>query len=160
MQSLGLQCDNFGNFCSLDVTDNSDETRYQQLEQLDAEAKLSAMENVCIVGDLNAMYRPDYDDNHWKFIEATEKNRDVEPVTKAMHRIIEDLSWRDAHRESRLVQGRERKTVRRDFNVSTWALRRIDYALLSPKFKYKVDDSMVLYDSSSDHVPIAIDVKL
>ena len=144
----------------MDVTDNSDETRYKQLEQLEGEAKLSAMDNVCIMGDLNAMYRPDYDDKHWKYIELTENSRGIKPVTKAMHHIMEDSSWRDGHRISPLVQGRERKYSKRDLNVTTWSLRRIDYALLGPNFKYKVEDSMALYDSSSDHIPIAIDVKL
>lgn len=142
------------------MTDNSEMTRCHQVEQLHEEMVLSGVNNTCCLGDFNAISREDYDDNHWNWIEMQDRERKVTPTTKAMDCILGDLKWKDSHFESHLVQGMKRGKLKRDFNVSTWSMRRIDYALLSPSFNLKVDDAMVYYDSSSDHVPIAVDINL
>lgn len=145
---------------SLDVSDDSEDTRLTQVEQLHAEAGLTTLDNVCCLGDFNALFRPDYDDIHWQFIETQDAAREVTPQVKAMNRMINEYGWRDAFDESTLVQGVKRATINRNFNVSTWSLRRIDYTLLSPTFNMRIADSMVLYTPASDHVPIAIDIDM
>lgn len=145
---------------SLDVTDNTDLTRYGQVEQLNEEAESSGIDNVCCLGDFNALHREDYDDNHWAWIEKQDAERGAPPKTRAMDHIMGDFGWQDSFQLTPLLQGKPRKEMKREFNVSTWAFRRIDYALLGPKFNLKVNDAMVLYDSSSDHIPIAIDINI
>ena len=142
------------------MSDETEATRLTQVEQLHAEAQLSTLDNICCVGDFNALYREDYDDHQWEFIQRQDASRNVVPQVRAMNRLINDFGWRDAFRESTLVQGRARNSIHRHFNVSTWSLRRIDYTLLSPRFNLRIADSMVLYTPASDHVPIAIDIDL
>jgi endonuclease/exonuclease/phosphatase family metal-dependent hydrolase len=84
------------------VWDESGATRLAEAKQLHAAAMANGNPNTIIVGDFNAIHRPDYtDDAHWDWIEKQHLYRGIEhPVdTATMAYLIDGCGWRDVVRE-------------------------------------------------------------
>lgn len=140
--------------------DESGETRIAQFEEINEHMKQSSLNNVCCLGDFNALRRSDYTQAHWDWMVARDKRRNVTTVSNTMDYIIDDLKWRDSFEESPQFQGHPKKKNFVKPCVTSWPLRRIDFALLCPQFALKVANTMIAYEPTSDHLPIAIDIEL
>lgn len=140
--------------------DESGETRCEQVKQINLEAEACGLENVICLGDFNAIQRSDYSDQHWNWMVDQDKRRGVTTVTNAIDLMREELLWRDSYMESEAVNGVYQDGPRAAPCVTTWSLRRVDFAMLSPSFKLPISNAFVHYNAASDHLPIGVDIKL
>ena len=148
------------NAYSLDVWDETGETRISQFEEVNEHMKASNHTNVCCLGDFNALRRSDYTPQHWNWMVSRDRKRNVKTVYNTMEYAIDELKWRDSFEESPNFQGKKKAKNFAMPCVTSWPLRRIDFALLSPQFALNVVNTMIVYEATSDHLPIAMDIQL
>lgn len=142
---------------SLDVFDETGETRCNQMEQLHEEAMGCGLDDVVCLGDFNSILRTDYDEKHWQWILHQDDKRGVKTVTNAMDLILHKYNWRDSFDEAIAFQS-QKKTDYKPPPVTTWTMRRVDFVLLSPRFTLPIINAFVLYNTASDHLPVGIDI--
>lgn len=132
----------------LDVWDPSGQTRLSQATELQQLASAAAEDNTIVLGDFNALRREHYCDAHWEWIERQDEERhhfftpamELDPFVHA--------GFRD---------------VLSDFDapcVSTWSLRRVDYAWKKPTWNLPIAQAFVDMSAASDHLPIVVDVQM
>jgi len=130
----------------LDVWDETERTRNEQVRALDG---LLHQENCLLVGDFNALHKPDYSTRRWAEICQHDDTRGVRTQFSAMENLIDGCGFADVF----ATNGRCPP------DVSCWSGRRVDYALASPNAHgWDVSDAKVIRTACSDHLPIGVDL--
>jgi len=126
----------------LDVWDESGSTRVGQVQELLSFAEERDASTTVIVGDMNALHRSDYSDEHWKFIEKQDRFRGYQFTPSHELEPLFANKWVDPLEGS---------------CVSAWPMRRVDFGLVKEDSKLKIRNSFFYPDPASDHLPLVID---
>jgi endonuclease/exonuclease/phosphatase family metal-dependent hydrolase len=127
----------------LDPFDITENTRLKQINII--------MKNIddeyLIMGDLNCLRKSDYDINKYDAIVEIDRRRNI--LTKT---IVTDFIEPKGFIDSFVKINKIPPTI------SVWSCRRIDYIYIGQLFPYKINNSIIIPTSASDHLPIYIDI--
>ena len=122
----------------LDVWDDTETVRDMQMKEIIKFAnKLKG--NIVICGDFNALWRKDYTNNEWDWLDKNNKNV---PLQNKVLPQLEQSGYKEAFGPGNI-------------KYSAWTARRVDYVWY--KGDIKTSASNVYYTSVSDHFPLVVD---
>jgi len=135
----------------LDVFDDTENTRVQQLEQIFKLMKQTnnSDHNTMLVGDMNALRKKDYPNQLWELFKEHDKKRGVITQSKAI----------DFIEANRFVDCFEKMGIAPP-SYTTWNGRKIDYFFLSPSWTFPILGAYIYHNCASDHCPLIIDLAL
>lgn len=123
----------------LDVYDESEETRLNQIQTIIGElSKLPNLETI-MMGDFNSLRRNDYTNDHWNAIMKHDLKRNVIPMT-----LVSDYLEKQQY-------------FTNDLNMSVWSMRRVDY-IYTKNMKSKTTLFSSYPSDLSDHYPVYLDL--
>jgi len=126
----------------LDVYDESEETRLDQIKQILNIIPVNSM----IIGDLNSLRLKDYNADEWNQIVTHDKKRGVKPQT-----LVTDFLETNGYIECSNYRDKM-------INMTVWAIRRVDYIYVHKTFEHTIVEYDTYPTLVSDHYPVYVDI--
>lgn len=139
----------------LDVYDETDSRRLEQIKELVANANKDSVENIIIAADFNAVRSRDYQytvNNKyvWDMVNQSTHNRFwINTPTKALEAF-----------DSNQFQDSFAKCGSASPKWTVWTGTAVDFMYLNKQWNLPVVGSWVYYSKASDHLPVIMDVKV
>ena len=130
----------------LDVYDETEQVRVRQIKDILKHIEINN-KNVILTGDFNSMRRKDYSDVEWNTIVQQEKVRGFNAVSLVTD-LLETQGWQTSF--TKINATPPKSTV--------WPSRTVDHIYVNSDFSFPILGSYVYHNSSSDHIPVIIDI--
>lgn len=123
----------------LDVYDESEQTRLDQIHTIINELNKSTITQTIIMGDFNSLRFGDYSQDDWNRITTHDLKRNVTSMT-----LVTDYL-------------EQQKFTTNDISMSVWANRRVDY-IYTKKLVHPITMCCTYPTDVSDHYPVYMDI--
>eukprot|EP01102_Stenamoeba_stenopodia_P009350 TRINITY_DN2754_c0_g3_i1.p1 TRINITY_DN2754_c0_g3~~TRINITY_DN2754_c0_g3_i1.p1 ORF type:complete len:370 (+),score=75.35 TRINITY_DN2754_c0_g3_i1:1083-2192(+) len=150
-----------------------EKVRLAQLAQLHDFLKRLDLKEYILAGDFNSLYRDDFTPQDWDSLAQLRKRNVWEPPLTDVVQTLLDQGYQDSywehHKRLYRKQRRQQQHHHQSDHISTmipkpqatcWANTRIDFVFLSRELRMKPSSYSRVYNRSSDHFPVAVDLKL
>lgn len=139
----------------LDVWDESEKTRSEEIAELIAIADKDTNKNIVIAGDFNALRKKDYaytikGKNAWELIQRDDQMRGIMNTPIDALELIEKAGFADSFSKAALTGPK----------FTVWPGRVVDFIFLKDSWNLPLQGSYVYYDAASDHLPIILDINI
>ena len=133
----------------LDVHDETENTRYNQINDIiNLISKNRKSNSVIIGGDFNALNKNNYSYSEWEWIKNNNLGRKPQVMTQT--KAIELL----------LNNGYVSCDKKNKNKYTVWSGRTVDHIFINNNFEYKLLDIYRYFTNCSDHLPVILDISL
>ncbi len=146
----------------LDVFDESEKVRLEQIKELVDTVKNDHSDHVIITGDFNSVRPEDYKDGQWELIQKDNATRQSFWADSTLGSATTPTMVLDYLREHGFVDCFAKNNMEGP-QFTTWAGTTIDFIMIKDKDAenpLQINDCNVYYNADSDHIPVLMDIKL
>lgn len=131
--------------CHLDVFDESEKTRVEQIKQIINEIN----DEYILLGDMNSLRKKDYNLDEWNYLINDCKLRKTDA-----HTLVTDFIESNKFVDSWTLVNKSSP------KISVWSMRRVDYIYIGKEFKHIINNCNLVFSDASDHFPLYMDLTI